>query len=48
MSLDAWVTVLDVVIYVLLVLLGICAVVIVIGHHLEHHEPNDDYGYPEE
>ena len=48
MSLDAWVTVLDVVIYALLVLLGICAVAIVIGDYMEHHEPNDDHGYPEE
>ena len=42
MSPEAWVVVLDVVIYGLLFLLGTCAVAIVVGHHLESYDPNDD------
>ena len=48
MSPEAWVVVLDVVIYGGLFRLGVIAVVAVYVDHVENHDPNDDYGYPEE
>ena len=48
MSPEAWVVVLDVVIYGSLFLLGVVAVVVVVADHAENYDPNDDYGYHEE